>query len=155
MALDAKASALETLLARRLPVLRGGAGTGKTTVLRALLSELERREGKAPVLLLAPTGKARLRLATQTQCGAMTIHQLLLRQGWLAPETFTLRASSELAPYNVPTVIIDEYSMIPADVFGTLLCALDLNTARRLILVGDPNCLPPIGPGRPCIDIIG
>lgn len=152
-ALDEKTAALDTLLARRLAVLRGGAGTGKTSVLRVFLSELERLDGRDPILLLAPTGKARVRLATQTKRQAMTIHQFLLRSGWLAPETFTLRQSSEQDTYKAGTVIVDECSMIPADVFGTLLRALDTNTVRRLILVGDPNQLPPIGPGRPFIDI--
>ncbi len=153
-ALDEKAAALKKLLRGRLSVLTGGAGTGKTSVLRAFLTELDGQEGAQPLLLLAPTGKARVRLAQRTGRPAMTIHQFLYRQGWLAPETFALRESSEKDSEKAVTVIIDECSMIPADLFGTLLRALDLNTLRRLVLVGDPNQLPPIGPGRPFIDII-
>ena len=56
--------------------------------------------------------------------------------------------------HGAPTVIIDEASMIPMDLLGVLFRALDLNKVSRLILVGDPNQLPPIGPGRPLVDII-
>ena len=153
-ALDEKVAALGTLMQGRLSVLTGGAGTGKTSVLRAFLAELGRLEGAQPLQLLAPTGKARVRLARRTGQPAMTIHQYLLRQGWLAPDTLALRESSDKDSDKAVTVVIDECSMIPADLFGTLLRALDLNTLRRLVLVGDPNQLPPIGPGRPFIDII-
>lgn len=153
-ALDEKEVALGTLFTQRLSILTGGAGTGKTSVLKVFLNELERVEGRNPVLLLAPTGKARVRLSTRTQRNAMTIHQFLFRQGWLMRDTFTLRAQSEQDTYKATTVVIDECSMIPTDLFGTLLQALDIGPMRRLILVGDPNQLPPIGPGSPFVDII-
>lgn len=153
-ALTEKDAALAKLLERRLCVLTGGAGTGKTSLVRVFLQELERTEGRKPILLLAPTGKARVRLSTKTERNAMTIHQFLLKQGWLSPDTFSLRASSDTAPCKVSTVIVDECSMIPTDLFGTLLKAIDMNTVSRLVLVGDPNQLPPIGPGRPFVDII-
>lgn len=154
-ALAEKDKALETLYERRISVLTGGAGTGKTSVLKVFLAELERLEGAIPILLLAPTGKARVRLATKTGRKAMTIHQLLLKQGWLRGDTFQLKEKSEKAPFAAaPLVIIDECSMISTDLFGTLLKALDMNGVTRLILVGDPNQLPPIGPGRPFVDII-
>lgn len=153
-ALGEKSAALDTLLARRLSVLTGGAGTGKTSVLRILLAELERLEGKEPCLLLAPTGKARVRLAAKTGRSAQTIHQFLLKQGWLQPESFALKETSNQKQYRAATVLIDECSMIPADLFGTVLRALDMGPLRRLILVGDPSQLPPIGPGRPFVDII-
>ena len=74
LALNEKVSALKTLFARRLSVLTGGAGTGKTSVLKVFLQELFRAEGHHPTLLLAPTGKARVRLSTKTERNAMTIH---------------------------------------------------------------------------------
>ena len=153
-ALDEKCKALDTLFSQRLSVLTGGAGTGKTSVLRVFLQELVRVEGRDPILLLAPTGKARVRLSTATGYNAMTIHQFLLKQGWLDPEVFVLKSSSSEKLYQAKTVIIDECSMIPTDLFGTLLRSLDRGPLSRLILVGDPNQLPPIGPGRPFADII-
>lgn len=154
VALDEKQVALGTLFSRRLCVLTGGAGTGKTSVLKVFLQELVRTEGRHPTLLLAPTGKARVRLSTKTERNAMTIHQFLLKQGWFVPDIFVLKPQSDQSPYQVTTVIIDECSMIPTDLFGTLLRALDSGPLSRLILVGDPNQLPPIGPGRPFADII-
>jgi exodeoxyribonuclease V alpha subunit len=148
-----KIEALNILFGRRLSVLTGRAGTGKTSVLEVFLDGLEKLEGKRPVLLLAPTGKARVRLATKTHRNAATIHQLLLKQGWLQRETFTLRREGGTQA-SAPTVIVDEASMIPMDLIGTLFRAIDLNQVQRLIFVGDPNQLPPIGPGRPFVDII-
>jgi hypothetical protein len=153
-ALEEKLRALETLFTQKLSVLTGGAGTGKTSVLQVFLAELERVEGKQPLLLLAPTGKARVRLATKTERNAMTIHQFLLKQDWILPATFVLKHSGG-RQFAATTVVIDECSMIPADLLGTLVRALDPGPLKRLILVGDPNQLPPIGPGRPFVDVIG
>jgi len=153
-ALEEKVTALSTLFSHRLSVLTGGAGTGKTSVLKVFLQELIHAEGRHPVLLLAPTGKARVRLSTKTGRRAMTIHQFLLKQGWFMPDIFALKSESDQNPYQATTVVIDECSMIPTDLFGTLLRALDSGPLSRLILVGDPNQLPPIGPGRPFSDII-
>jgi hypothetical protein len=154
-----KARALERLYEGRLSVLCGRAGTGKTSVLRVFLNGLEQLEGKQSILLLAPTGKARVRLMDRTKRpdgsfrDAYTIHQFLMRNDWLNRDNLALklRGGNQRA---APTVIIDEASMIPMDVLGVLFRALDLNKVTRLILVGDPNQLPPIGPGRPFVDII-
>lgn len=154
LALKEKESALRKLFSRRLCVLIGGAGTGKTSVLKVFIKGLEQVEGRHPLILLAPTGKARVRLSTKTKRNARTIHQFLLRQGWVMPDTFALRKNSDVTPFQATTVIIDECSMIPTDLFGTLFRALDSGPLSRLILVGDPNQLPPIGPGRPFADVI-
>ena len=154
VALDEKVAALKKLFARRLSILTGSAGTGKTSVLKVFLQELTRAEGRHQTLLLAPTGKARVRLSTTTGRNAMTIHQFLLKQGWFVADIFALKSESDQSPFQATTVIVDECSMIPTDLFGTLLRALDSGPLRRLILVGDPNQLPPIGPGRPFADII-
>ena len=148
-----KAQALETLSTRRLSFLTGGAGTGKTSLLGVLLDLLEQTEGRQTTLLLAPTGKARIRLGTETKREARTIHQFLLRQGWIDPGTMTLLEEGR-PPHQAHTVVIDECSMIPTDLLGTLFRALDSNRMARLILVGDPNQLPPIGPGRPFVDAL-
>jgi ATP-dependent exoDNAse (exonuclease V) alpha subunit len=127
--------------------------------LKVFLKGLEELEGKRPILLLAPTGKARVRLMDRTKRDdgsvrdAYTIHQFLMRHKWLNPENFALKLSGG-DQHGAPTVIIDEASMIPMDLLGVLFRALDLNKVSRLILVGDPNQLPPIGPGRPLVDII-
>jgi exodeoxyribonuclease V alpha subunit len=153
VALQEKEQALETLFLRRLSVLTGGAGTGKTSALRIFLQALEQAEGKKQIFLLAPTGKARVRLSTETERNAFTIHQFLLKHGWLRPSSFTLMEQGSGTP-SAPTVIIDECSMVSTDLMGTLFKALNLGLVQRLILVGDPNQLPPIGPGRPFVDIV-
>ena len=154
-----KAAALAKLYESRFSVLCGRAGTGKTSVLKVFLKGLESLEGKRPILLLAPTGKARVRLMDRTKRDdgsvrdAYTIHQFLMRHGWLNAGNFVLKLQGG-QQHGAPTVIIDEASMIPTDLLGVLFRAMDLNKVRRLILVGDPNQLPPIGPGRPLVDII-
>ncbi|RRR72400.1 MAG: exodeoxyribonuclease V [Candidatus Viridilinea halotolerans] len=152
-ALNEKEQALRTLFDRRVSVLTGSAGTGKTSTLKVFLNELERVKGKAGVYLLAPTGKARVRLSTETKRNAFTIHQFLFKQHWIYPEVLQFKEhGGDRAA--VPTVIIDECSMVPIDMLGTLFRALKLDMIERLILVGDPNQLPPIGPGRPFVDIV-
>jgi hypothetical protein len=148
-----KVRALEILYEGRFSVLAGRAGTGKTSVLSVFLDGLEQLHGKREILLLAPTGKARVRLSTLTRRPASTIHQFLLRHEWFDPELFHIRHEGGKQA-AAPTVIIDEGSMIPMDLLGVLFRALDLNKIERLVLVGDPNQLPPIGPGRPFVDII-
>ena len=152
-AFQEKAVALQIMYSRKLSILTGGAGTGKTSLLKVFLDQLDAIEGRQPILLLAPTGKARVRLSTKTSRNAMTIHQFLLRRGWLN-DNFNLRESSDQDGYQATTVVIDECSMIPTDLLGTALKALDSNSLRRLVLVGDPFQLPPIGPGRPFVDTI-
>ena len=115
-----KAEALAKLYEGRLSVLCGRAGTGKTSVLKVFLKGLEELDGKRPILLLAPTGKARVRLMDRTKRDdgsvrdAYTIHQFLMRHSWLNPQNFALRMSGG-EQHGAPTVIIDEASMIPVD----------------------------------------
>ncbi|MDY0386092.1 MAG: AAA family ATPase [Methanolobus sp.] len=154
-----KAKALSKIYESRFSVLTGRAGTGKTSVLKVFLKGLEELEGKRPILLLAPTGKARVRLMERTKRDdntvrdTYTIHQLLMRNKWINPSNFSLRYDGG-EEKGAPTVIIDEASMIPMDLLGVLFRALDLNMVSRLVLVGDSNQLPPIGPGRPFVDIV-
>jgi exodeoxyribonuclease V alpha subunit len=152
-ALAEKAVALDRLYNQRISVLTGSAGTGKTSALQVFLDKLDEAEGKKAVYLLAPTGKARVRLSTTTERNAFTIHQFLLKHGWLRPEIYQLRREGGNRA-SAPTVIIDECSMVPTDLLGTLFRAISLDHVQRLILVGDPNQLPPIGPGRPFVDIV-
>jgi ATP-dependent exoDNAse (exonuclease V) alpha subunit len=149
-----KAEALAKLYEGRTSVLCGRAGTGKTSVLKVFLKGLEQLEGKKPILLLAPTGKARVRLMERTgRDDALTIHQFLMHNSWINKSNFALKLKGGEQKAK-PTVIIDEASMISMDLLGVLFRALDMNQVKRLILVGDPNQLPPIGPGRAFVDII-
>lgn len=151
-ALAEQSTALELLTSRKLSVLVGRAGTGKTTVLGALTkSKSLNADG---VLFLAPTGKARVRLAQKAGAEAMTVAQFLyqlkrydgLRQRVLFDGPEQRRKER--------TVVIDECSMLTMDDLLAVLLALDLGHVTRMILVGDPNQLPPIGVGRPFADLV-
>ncbi len=149
-----KITVLEQAFTSRLSVISGRAGTGKTTVVRALLEGIEQAEGKRSMLLLTPTGKARARLQSRTRRDTRTIHSFLARNEWLHKGTFSLKWEGGKQE-SATTVVIDEASMLPIDLFAVLLKALKREQVRRLIVVGDPNQLPPIGPGRPLADVIG
>lgn len=146
-----KAAALAELFASRLSVLIGSAGTGKTMLLRVLCGTPQVKQGG--ILLLAPTGKARVRMETQAQLrGAQTIAQFLYDKDRYYAETGTYRLSDYPKVSVGRTVIIDEASMLTEPAFAALLDALQ--GVERLVLVGDPRQLPPIGPGRPFLDIV-
>lgn len=149
-----KAVALEELFRSRVSVLIGPAGTGKTTLLLALLSLDKVRHGG--VLLLAPTGKARVQM--QKKAGdvkAFTLAQFLLRLKRYDPNTGAYRVTGAPDRENgYATVIVDEASMLTEDQLAATLDALDPASVQRLILVGDPRQLPPIGAGRPFVDLI-
>lgn len=147
-----KAAALAILAGSRLTVLTGAAGSGKTTLLSILLDQ-PALVGK-DLLLLAPTGKARVRLGQQTgrpgQC--QTLAQFLLQQDRWDPLTGAHDFSNSGATAPVSTCVIDEASMLTEDQLAALLVSLP--KASRIILVGDPRQLPPIGAGRPFVDLI-
>jgi ATP-dependent exoDNAse (exonuclease V) alpha subunit len=145
-----KAAALTELASSRFSVLIGAAGTGKTTLLKFL--------GRAPpiqqrgVLLLAPTGKARVRLQQATGVEARTLAQFL-RPARYDEATQSYRVIGDVERFSsCKTVIVDESSMLTEDQLAALLDAL--SGVDRIILVGDPSQLPPIGPGRPFVDIV-
>jgi hypothetical protein len=146
-----KASALECLAAHRISVLIGPAGTGKTTVIQLLLSRSD--IVGARVTLLAPTGKARVRLAQQTgqQGNVQTVAQLLLGTRFDA-DTGRYFTNAEAPKIEATTCIVDESSMLTEDMLAAIVDAIPANC--RLILVGDPYQLPPIGAGCPFVDII-
>ena len=151
-----KTAILKELAESRLSVLIGGAGTGKTTLLALLCKSEQIRSGG--VLLLAPTGKARVRLSQAMQAQgvdstAKTVAQFLAESRRFDGYTMEYRLSEEEAQNVLFTVIIDESSMLTEEMFAALLQALRRN-ARRIIFVGDPNQLPPIGAGRPFVDLV-
>lgn len=151
-----KSAILKELAESRLSVLIGGAGTGKTTLLALLCKSKLIRDGG--VLLLAPTGKARVRMRQAMRMQgvdstAKTVAQFLSESKRFNGYTMEYHLSNEDAK-NVPfTVIIDESSMLTEEMFGAVLQALRKN-AKRIIFVGDPNQLPPIGAGRPFVDLV-
>ena len=151
-AIEEQAVALARLLSRRLSVLVGRAGTGKTSVMGALmLSEALTKDG---ILLLAPTGKARVRLGKATNAEAMTVAQFLHRLGRYDGARQRPKFEGKDKYRKEKTVVIDECSMLTMDDLVAVLEALDLAHVQRLILVGDPNQLPPIGVGRPFADLV-
>lgn len=130
----------------RLLIVTGGPGTGKTTILRGILDLFSRMELRA--LLAAPTGRAAKRLQEVTGQEASTIHRLLESQ--LDPATGQLIFTrDEDNPLKAHAVIVDETSMVDLPLLASLLRALP--TGCRLILVGDPDQLPPVGPGCRCL----
>lgn len=148
-----KAAALEVLFSSRICVLIGPAGTGKTTLLRMLCNLAEVKQGN--VLLLAPTGKARVRLeqATEQRGQGKTLAQFLLhhRRYDLNTGRYYTNPKADKCT-EARTVIVDECSMLTEEQLGALFDAL--GPVDRVILVGDPRQLPPIGAGRPFVDIV-
>lgn len=152
-----KTAALDELAASRFSVLLGRAGTGKTTLLSVLCAQPEiRRDG---VLLLAPTGKARVRMAeVAREAGidahdlALTLAQHLNRTGRYDGRTQRYFLTGERGERVAKTVIVDECSMLTEEMMAALIESL--NKVDRLIFVGDHRQLPPIGAGRPFVDIV-
>lgn len=134
-------------------VLTGGPGTGKTTTINAIIRFFE-GEG-AELRLAAPTGRAAKRMTETTGYEAQTIHRLLELSGMMEEEKegqaihFERNAEN---PLDADVIIIDEMSMVDIHLMHSLLQAITAGT--RLILVGDENQLPSVGPGNVLRDII-
>ena len=147
---EEKRQALRELYASRFTLLNGPAGTGKTTLVRALVNRSEIQ--RAGVLMLAPTGKARVQLERKAGAPARTLAQFLAGTGRYDGEVARYRATGESGDRaRFGTVVVDEASMLTEDMLDALLDALA--PPDRLILVGDPRQLPPIGAGRPFVDL--
>ena len=130
-------------------LLTGGPGTGKTTVLNGVLSVF--RQMGLRCVLAAPTGRAAQRLTEVTGQDASTIHRLL--ETTIDPNTGNMYfVRDENNPLKADVVIVDEMSMVDVLLLHSLLQAVPRHA--RLILVGDPDQLPPVGPGSPFADCL-
>jgi exodeoxyribonuclease V alpha subunit len=126
-------------------VITGGPGVGKTTIVLAVLKLFEQAQLK--VSLAAPTGRAAKRLAESTQKPALTLHRLLEYE----PHLHSFRRDAD-SPLEAQAVVVDEASMVDVQLGCSLLCALP--SSGRLVLVGDVDQLPSVGPGAFLHDVI-
>ncbi len=137
--------AVEAALSSHLMVISGGPGTGKTTIIRFV--GLIAKASGLKIKFAAPTGRAARRLTEATGFPASTIHRLLE----FDPETNSFKRD-EIRPLNLDFLVLDEVSMVDAWLFRAVLRALPLGA--RLLLVGDKDQLPSVGPGNVLADII-
>ena len=137
--------ALKTTLTSRIVIITGGPGVGKTTLVNSILLILRAKGVKC--LSCAPTGRAAKRLTQTTGIEAKTIHRLL----GVDPATGRFQRNED-NPLDCDLLIVDETSMVDVQLMYALLRALPKNSA--LILVGDVDQLPPVGPGNPLRGLI-
>ncbi|MCD8002373.1 MAG: ATP-dependent RecD-like DNA helicase [Clostridia bacterium] len=147
--------AIKNALIGGVLILTGGPGTGKTTVVRALI-DIYRRMGLDKIELAAPTGRAAKRMTDATGEGgsdtleARTIHRLLEME--YNDDTYPRFAKNEEDKIDADVIIVDETSMVDTMLMYSLLRAIKPGT--HLILIGDQNQLPPVGAGNVLLDII-
>ncbi len=132
-----------------LLLITGGPGTGKTTLLKGILSLYNQMGLRC--LLAAPTGRAAKRLTEVTGEEASTIHRLL--EASIDPASGQMRfLRDEDEPLKADAIIVDEMSMVDIQLLHSLMRAVPWG--KRVILVGDPDQLPPVGPGSPFSDML-
>jgi len=142
---DQQRRAVEAALRDACTVITGGPGVGKTTIVKAIAHLA--RLGHRRVALAAPTGRASKRLAEATGLEAMTIHRLLEYQ----PHESSFARSRE-NPLDADVIVVDEASMIDTPLFRALVTAV--RPGAQLVLVGDVDQLPSVGPGQVLADVI-
>jgi exodeoxyribonuclease V alpha subunit len=139
-------AAVQQALASKVLVITGGPGVGKTTLINAILRILAAK--KLRIQLCAPTGRAAKRMAETTGLEAKTIHRLLE----FDPAAYSFRRGAEL-PLDCDLLVVDETSMVDVPLMASLLAAIPPEAA--LLLVGDVDQLPSVGPGQVLSDVIG
>jgi exodeoxyribonuclease V alpha subunit len=137
--------ALAAALSEKIAVITGGPGTGKTTLIRGVVEILGKKD--AEVLLAAPTGRAAKRLTEATGLAAKTIHRLLE----FNPTTGSFSRNRQ-NPLEADCLVLDEVSMLDVELAASLLEAVP--PGCRLVLVGDADQLPSVGPGNVLADLI-
>jgi exodeoxyribonuclease V alpha subunit len=137
--------AIRQAIRQKVLVVTGGPGTGKTTLIRGVVSVLARKGRR--VLLAAPTGRAAKRLAEATGSDAQTIHRLLA----FDPRVMAFTRNQE-SPLDADVLVVDEASML--DTVLAYHLAKAVPDAAQLVLVGDVDQLPSVGPGRVLADLI-
>jgi exodeoxyribonuclease V alpha subunit len=154
LAINSQVSACQSIFQKPVSVLAGEAGTGKTTLVKAVIAAIEKAHGAGTSFqLLAPTGKAADRLRDRTGKYARTIHSFIAEHGWLNDNfTFKRRGGERVEGFS--TIIIDESSMLDLALIACLFRSVNWNSIQRIIFVGDPNQLPPIGTGKVFADLI-
>ncbi|MCH5300803.1 MAG: ATP-dependent RecD-like DNA helicase [Ruminococcus sp.] len=145
---DLQKKAINDALSKGMLVLTGGPGTGKTTTLNAIIRIL--KDCGKKVFLTAPTGRAAQRMSKVTGCEAKTIHRLL-EVNFTKGEEMAFK-HNEKNLLDCDALVVDEVSMVDIFLFESLMKALPLGC--RLILVGDSNQLPSVGPGNVLEDIV-
>ena len=149
--------AIKTALNSKVMLLTGGPGTGKTTIIKGIVASYakihnlsldvnEYKEKSFPVLLAAPTGRAAKRMSEATDLPASTIHRLLGLNGREMPTDMNAR------DLEGSLLIIDEMSMVDTLLFKTLIQAVP--TSMHVVLVGDKDQLPSVGPGQIFHDLL-
>lgn len=142
--------AVESIQNHNVCVITGGPGTGKTTIIKTVI-ELYKQEEKK-VVLCAPTGRAAKRMTETTGEEAKTLHRLLEIGKADSDQMQTMDVNIDVAPLDADVVIVDEVSMVDIFLMNYLLQAIYKGT--KLVLVGDVNQLPSVGPGNVLKDII-
>ena len=141
--------AIERINENNVCIITGGPGTGKTTIIKAII-ELYKKHGMKPVLC-APTGRAAKRMTETTGEDAKTLHRLLELAG-IYDDTDNFNTNLLVTPIDGDVIIVDEASMIDMFLMNYLLKAIYKGT--KLVLVGDTDQLPSVGPGSILKDII-
>jgi exodeoxyribonuclease V alpha subunit len=143
---ESQQDAIRLALRSKVLVITGGPGVGKTTIVNAILRILAAKE--VALLLCAPTGRAAKRMSDATGREAKTIHRLLE----FDPKAFAFKRNEEM-PLDCDLLVVDEVSMVDVLLMQSLLRAVPDHAA--LLIVGDIDQLPSVGPGQVLADIIG
>lgn len=147
---DRQKCAVARAVSSGVSIITGGPGTGKTTTIKTIIAYFE--ENGMDVLLAAPTGRAAKRMTEATGYESKTLHRLLEAGAGIGDEkSGTIFERNEDNPLEADAIIVDEMSMVDIFIFRALLKAVSPGTS--LVLVGDSNQLPSVGPGQVLRDL--